>query len=113
MGQYWKAVNLDKKEYLDPWTDGIDTGAKLIEQLWNGTGDCLLVLLAAHSELRGGGDWEPSDKWTGRWAGDRVIVAGDYAEPGEVGDGVYEACNTKEYTNIGKGLMEYIQELKS
>jgi hypothetical protein len=32
------------------------------------------------SPSRGGGDWESFDGLSGRWAGDRVVVLGDYTE---------------------------------
>jgi hypothetical protein len=112
MGQYWKVVNLDKKEYLDPHKLG--AGLKLWEQLANypGTGTALIVLCAAMPEARGGGDLDLEDNWhgpertfpeyntsparmpdaypeiaartIGRWAGDRIALVGDYAEDGDL-----------------------------
>ena len=66
MGQYYVAVNLDKKEYIYPHTYGC--GAKLMEHSYMGndgfgndfTG-ALITLL------------------TKDWAGDRIVLAGDYA----------------------------------
>lgn len=78
MGQYWKPVNLDKKEYLNPHKLGC--GAKLWEQLANpGVGQALVILLSAMPGPRGGGDLN-RDPIIGRWAGDRVVFVGDYAE---------------------------------
>ena len=78
MGQYWKAVNLDKHEYIDRYKLGC--GAKLYEQLASpGVGQALVILLAVMPEKRGGGDLTP-DPVIGRWAGDRVVLAGDYAD---------------------------------
>jgi len=112
MGQYWKAVNLDKKEYLNPHKLGC--GLKLVEQVWNspGTGTALIILCAAMPERRGGGDLDLSENWhgpertfpehnmgpgpmpegyqtiahrtIGRWAGDRIALIGDYAEDGDL-----------------------------
>ena len=77
MGQYWKAVNLDKHEYIERYNLGC--GAKLYEQLASpGVGQALVILLAVMPEKRGG-DLTP-DPIIGRWAGDRVVLAGDYAE---------------------------------
>jgi hypothetical protein len=88
MGQYWKPVNLDKKEYIHPHLLGC--GLKLWEQVssW-GVGSALVILLAAQRGVRGGGDLDmPHDgayaeiaaKIIGRWAGDRIAFVGDYAE---------------------------------
>lgn len=110
MGQYWKAVNLDKKEYINPYR--LDSGAKLWEQLANGVGDALIILCAAMPEHRGGGDLDLLENWhgtertfpehnlgpgpmpntypgiasrtIGRWAGDRIALVGDYAKAGDL-----------------------------
>lgn len=79
MGQYWKPVNLDKREYIDPRKLG--AGLKLWEQLANppGVGAALVILLACMPERRGGGDLNESPI-VGRWAGDRITFVGDYSE---------------------------------
>ena len=78
MGQYWKAVNLDKRQFISPWSLG--SGAKLWEQLANpGPGQALIILLAAMPTPRGGGDLK-ADPVIGSWAGDRVVLVGDYAK---------------------------------
>ena len=110
MGQYWRVVNLDKKEFLNPYA--MDSGAKLWEQLANRVGDALIVLCAAMPEPRGGGDLDLEANWhgpertfqehnlgpgpmpeaypaiarrtVGRWAGDRIALVGDYAEAGDL-----------------------------
>ncbi|MCA1571341.1 MAG: hypothetical protein LC798_13675 [Chloroflexi bacterium] len=112
MGQYWQPVNLDKKEYVSPHRLG--SGLKLWEQLaaHPGTGAALTILCAAMPEARGGGDFDLDENWhgperkfpehsitpgpmpeayaaiarrtIGRWAGDRIALVGDYAEPGDV-----------------------------
>lgn len=65
MGQYYKIINVDKKEYLDPSDFG--EGFKLLEFAYMRTDivSALTSLLAT------------------RWKGDRVYVVGDYAEPDE------------------------------
>lgn len=108
MGQYWKPVNLDKREFIHPHKLG--AGLKLWEQLANhpGTGAALIILCAAMPETRGGGDFDLEKNWhgperkfpehniepgpmpnnyqrlagqvIGRWAGDRIALVGDYAE---------------------------------
>ena len=69
MGQYWKPVNLDKKEFIHPHR--LASGLKLWELLANppGVGAALIILTAAMPEVRGGGDLKP-DPIIGRWAGD-------------------------------------------
>lgn len=59
MGQYYMAINLDKKEYLEPYG-----GLKLMEHSWcgNNTTNHFTNLIAR------------------QWLGDRIIWAGDYTE---------------------------------
>ena len=62
MGQYYIAINVDKKEYIHPHR--YDNGLKLME--WSYIGNHFanaLLNLIAH-----------------RWKGDRVYVVGDYAD---------------------------------
>jgi len=79
MGQLHILYNLDKKEYIHGHRLGI--GLKLMEQCGfeksTATG---LWLLLANSNGRGGGD-ALEHPMVGRWAGDRIVVQGDYAEP--------------------------------
>lgn len=58
MGQYYIAVNIDKKEYIEP-----DCGVKLME--WSYNRNPLILNLMK--------------KLTNEWKGDRVFVVGDYA----------------------------------
>lgn len=107
MGQYFKAVNLDKREVVCPWCLG--GGAKLWEWAANPQG-AIFTLLLRQSTGSGGGDYygyrtmhlsveQPEalhqalcaaatveaqpihalpDSIVGRWAGDRVTLVGDY-----------------------------------
>lgn len=81
MGQYWCAVNLDKKEYIHP--HAFNEGAKLWEIVVNhGLFMAGLALLLADPDANGygSGDWKPTvDGVVGRWYGDRVVLSGDYA----------------------------------
>lgn len=108
MGQYWKLVNLDKREFVEPHKLGC--GLKLWEQIANhpGTGVAMQILCADMPEPRGGGDLDLDVNWhgpergdmggagpmpeeypaiasrtIGRWVGDRVALIGDYAEEGD------------------------------
>ncbi|MGC3971585.1 MAG: hypothetical protein QM775_30855 [Pirellulales bacterium] len=89
MGQYFKLVNLDKKELVCPWC--LDGGAKLWEWAAN-TQSSVLALLLRKSDEGGGGDYYGYKKGcgeggsiecqlspiVGRWAGDRIALVGDY-----------------------------------
>lgn len=116
MGQYYTAVNLDKKQYLRPHACG--DGAKLLEFGLSamGTMSCLALLLA-DGNGRGGGDLfggkcleckgrgsfgdfggddyricevcrgagsVPAPEIVGSWAGDRIVITGDYADEGKL-----------------------------
>jgi hypothetical protein len=113
MGQYWKAVNLTKREWIDAHQMG--SGVKLWEQLANDhTGRALVILCAAMPEARGGGDLDVDQNYhgsdrdmanrkhaidgapvveeyndiakrtIGRWAGDQIALVGDYAADGDL-----------------------------
>jgi hypothetical protein len=89
MGQYFKAVNIDKREVVCPWCIG--GGAKLWEWAANTQGS-IFTLLLRRSDEGGGGDFYgyhkgcgeggpitcPLESLVGRWAGDRVVLVGDY-----------------------------------
>ncbi len=80
MGQYYKIVNIDKKQFLHPHTFG--DGLKLLEFGCNSMGVLTgLTILLADGNNRGGGDLRSDHPLIGSWVGDRVIVAGDYADP--------------------------------
>jgi hypothetical protein len=83
MGQYHVLVNLDKKEIVSP--HGLGLGLKQWEHLgeFNGTLADAMYLLVMTSPNRGGGDL-PSTNISSRWAGDRVLVLGDYTEDSDV-----------------------------
>jgi len=96
MGQYQTIINISKREYIRIG------GAKLWEQAHDATAAALLLLLC-NSNGRGGGDFNtypvdydkltPQEKAdeaivdlaSGRWAGDSIVVQGDYAEPTDPG----------------------------
>jgi len=81
MGQYYKIVNLDKEEYIEPHAFG--DGAKLMEFGNSGAGSMLgLAVLLASGNDRGGGDLHSDNSIIGTWAGDRIVVAGDYDDDG-------------------------------
>lgn len=75
MGQYYKIVNVTKKEYIEP------SSLKLMEFAWtnNSTAELLSVLMSERGWYK-----EPleADGWAEpeSWAGDEVVVVGDYAD---------------------------------
>lgn len=79
MGQYYKVCNIDKKEFINCYRLG--EGAKLMEQGFPGSlvASALMILLA-DGNGRGMGDLHSDSPIVGSWAGDRIVVAGDYAD---------------------------------
>jgi len=114
MGQYWVAVNLDKKEKIDARKLGC--GLKLWEQVANqNPGAALIILCAALREERGGGDLSldssVAKRTIGRWAGDRIALVGDYAKdtdlaPEHEASKIYEA----EWTDISEDVLRVIED---
>jgi hypothetical protein len=82
MGQYYKIVNIKKKQYITPHTFG--DGSKLMEFSMSANGVLAgLAILLADGNGRGGGDLHSENDIVGSWAGDNIVVAGDYAEAGK------------------------------
>lgn len=95
MGQYHMVYNIDKREFIH--AHQINNRLKPLEQCGPGdtpsTSDAVWLLLA-NSNGRGGGD-APKHPMVGRWAGDRLVVQGDYAEETDtayVPEDVRESC---------------------
>jgi hypothetical protein len=104
MGQYHKVYNLDKKEYIHGHR--IDLGLKLMEQCgFEGSTADAVWLLLANSNGRGGGDAIPH-RLIGRWAGDRLLVQGDYAE---IGDTAFLSTDEIEsFTDISEDVKDLL-----
>jgi len=82
MGQYYKIVNIKKKQYITPHTFG--DGAKLMEFSMSASGVLAgLAILLADGNGRGGGDLNSTNDIVGSWAGDNIVIAGDYADEGK------------------------------
>ena len=82
MGQYYKIVNVKKKQYITPHTFG--DGAKLMEFGMSANGVLAgLAILLADGNGRGGGDLNSENEIVGSWAGDNIVIAGDYADEGK------------------------------
>lgn len=81
MGQYHTLYNKTKKQYVHGHR--IDNGLKLMEQVgFDKSTSTALFLLVANSNGRGGGDAQPNPL-IGSWAGDCIVVQGDYAGEGD------------------------------
>jgi hypothetical protein len=82
MGQYYKIVNIKKKQYIRPSTFG--DGAKLMEFSMSANGVLAgLAILLADGNGRGGGDLNSNNPIVGSWVGDNIVIAGDYADNGK------------------------------
>lgn len=104
MGQYHKVYNLDKKEFIHPHQ--IDNGLKLLEQVGHIKSTSTAVfLLIANSNGRGGGDARPHPL-IGSWAGDRLLVQGDYAK--EDGPSFVDFKELEGFTNISPQVNELL-----
>jgi len=104
MGQYHEVYNLDKKERINP--HAIDNGLKLYEQVGHiaSTSTALFALLA-NSNGRGGGDF-PEHSMIGRWAGDRILIQGDYAK--KTDQAAQNPDELEAYTDISAGVAEML-----
>lgn len=99
MGQYFKAVNVTKRELAIPWTLG--GGAKLWEWCANRHAGIFPYLLRK-STGQGGGDLmglAPNSPLAGRWAGDEVYLTGDYDD-----SNLYEEA-TNNFRDISEELV--------
>lgn len=82
MGQYYYAVNITKKQYLNPHT--FSDGAKLLEFGCSSEGMMTgLAILLSDGNNRGGGDLRSDNPIIGSWAGDKIVITGDYADDGK------------------------------
>lgn len=119
MGQYYITVNLDKKQYLFPHK--FDDGLKLMEFGCSSMGTMTgLAILLADGNGRGGGDLHSEDPIVGSWAGDRIVITGDYADPGKfLPKGVTKKklkeiskkCHSEGYQEADRvNLYDYVRE---
>lgn len=103
MGQYHFAYNKSKKEKIRGLSIGC--GSKLMEQIgFEKSMSDAVYLLLANSNGRGWGD-APHHPMIGRWAGDSVVVQGDYAEPDDPGF----ASDTKDYIDISADVADMLK----
>ena len=107
MGQYYLVANLDKKEYLSPHR--IDSGAKAREWLYSGNLTRLLGILLIDGDGRGGGDVNIA--LSGRWAKDRIVISGDYAddEPDDEHN-VYSLIHNEDWVDITEDIVKSLKK---
>jgi len=87
MGQYYYIANLDKREFLSPHNFG--DGLKLLEFGCSARGVLTaLTILLADGNNRGGGDLRSDNPIIGSWAGNRIVIAGDYGDAGKFIEGI-------------------------
>ncbi len=104
MGQYHEVYNLDKKERIHP--HHIDNGLKLYEQVGHiGSTSTALFALLANSNGRGGGDF-PEHPMIGRWAGDRILIQGDYVKHDD--QAAHHPTELEAFTDISAGVAEML-----
>ncbi len=127
MGQYQLVVNLDKRQYLHPCRLG--DGQKLLEFADGGATLTALAILLARDNGRGIGDLHvalpdaPRERWerngwarartahahlVGSWAGDRIVIAGDYGDKLPGSDETIYALAKRTYEDISAPLCELI-----
>jgi hypothetical protein len=111
MGQYYIVANLDKKEYLNPHK--CNDGKKLMEIAFSGGGTmgCLTLLCAGPSNGKGGGDFGYKSEFSGRWAGDRIAIIGDYDDSETYGP-IYKEARAGEngWKEIGEEVYKVISK---
>jgi hypothetical protein len=114
MGQYYNIVNVDKKQYISPLDFG--TNVSLCSIALNGGFGAMTALAAllADGNNRGNGDIRSDNPIIGSWAGDRIVIAGDYADAGKFdvyysGYNLY-SCADESYENISVQVMAALME---
>ena len=115
MGQYHKVVNIDAKEFVNPYEVGLL--GKHHEQIgFTGSmSDIIYLLLIAQGDMpRGSGDASTPrrDSIIGRWCGDRVVVVGDYytdPEDDPLYKDLYNVDEDKEYTNVSEEVRHMLK----
>ena len=106
MGQYHKVYNVSKREFIHPHR--IDNGLKLMEQVGHERSTATaLFLLLANSNGRGGGDARQHDL-IGHWAGDSIVIQGDYTEPTDPGHIDPETLDA--YTDISAQVLDMLNK---
>jgi hypothetical protein len=112
MGQYYLIANTTKKQFIKPNRFG--DGLKLREFGTSGFGTMYaLAALLASGNNRGGGDIPSDNPVIGSWAGDSIVIAGDYGDEGLFTEdktiNLYQEASSK-YVNISNTIHECLIE---
>ena len=111
MGQYYKVVNTTKRQVMTPHK--FDSGSKLMEFSSDGMGIMqALAILLSDGNNRGGGDLRSDNPIIGSWAGDEIVVAGDYGDEGKFCDNPTQNLytNSKDYKDVSFDVIEALCE---
>jgi len=99
MGTYYKAVNTDRKEFMEPSTFGQTLKLQEFTEDPAGIMEALAILLAENE--RGGIE--------GRWAGDRVLFASVYGQEDEDGLTLYRRVGQDpSYLDVGPHVLKHM-----
>lgn len=122
MGQYYKVVNLDKKEYINPHDLG--DGLKFLEFAPSGWGTMFALgyLLQSTEDRFAGGDISAGGQFRERWAGDQIVIAGDYDDPKKYpsetrGKNLYDSSEGRRWKNVSMDVVremikdDYVKEM--
>lgn len=111
MGQYYVIINIDKRQYLDPHKFG--DSLKLMEFACSAEGVlCGLAVLLVDGNGRGSGDLGSEEPVVGSWAGNRVVIAGAYGDPGKfLGDEERPDRNPNPDVNLYKVARDYYEDV--
>lgn len=102
MGQYFKAINTKKEEFVCPWCIG--GGAKFYEWAANPQGGIFTLLLHKSSAIVEIDVEEGREIIAERWASDPVYLIGDYDDS--------PLCEkAKRYKNISEPLVEQCNQI--
>jgi hypothetical protein len=98
MGSSALAVNLDKREFLNPSNFDCDWSFRSQVGCGFAVSDALALLISVPLEP------DPTNVVYGRWAGDRVVFVSDYGgyRPGNAAWEIFQDCVAGKYINIGE-----------
>ena len=106
MGQYHKVYNIDRKEFIHPHPDQLWSKISGANGLSRQYSRCAVLARYQIVMAGGGGDVEDHDM-VGRWAGDRIVVQGDYS-------GVNDKAHIpndelEDYRDISSSVLEMLK----
>jgi hypothetical protein len=115
-------VNLTKKEFIDPQHLGDKYNPKQFLEKGSTLGQALLLLVTSQPEKRGYGDLRLTDPLRpviGRWAGDEVILIGEYAKDDDYSprggarlSQIQQECREGLFNNIIYLVREGLEDLE-